>query len=149
MASVHDIAAYILKKYGRSMTTWKLQKLVYYAQAWSLVWDERRLFSAEIQAWANGPVIPELYKKHRGEFQVSSWPHGDPARLGPEERETVDAVLKFYGGKTAQWLSDLTHAERPWQEARGSLAPGTRGTRVITLGSMHGYYSGLGESKEG
>jgi uncharacterized phage-associated protein len=149
MASVHDVAAYILREYGRSMTTWKLQKLVYYAQAWSLVWDERRLFSAEIQAWANGPVIPELYKKHRGEFQVSSWPYGDPTRLNPEERETVDAVLEFYGNKTSQWLSDLTHAEKPWQEARGSLAPGMRGTRTITLGSMHGYYSGLSESKEG
>jgi uncharacterized phage-associated protein len=145
MATVHDVAAYILRK-RHPLTTWKLQKLVYYCQAWSLVWDERRLFSAEIQAWANGPVIPELYKKHRGEFQVYSWPHGDPDRLTPVERETVDAVLEFYGPKTSQWLSDLTHAERPWREARGSLAPGERGTQVISLESMHEYYSGLSAS---
>ena len=37
MASVYDVAAYILEKQG-AMTTWKLQKLVYYSQAWSLVW---------------------------------------------------------------------------------------------------------------
>ena len=35
---VFDVAAYILEKIG-SMTTMKLQKLVYYSQAWSLVWD--------------------------------------------------------------------------------------------------------------
>ena len=34
MASVFDAAAYILEKKGE-MTTLKLQKLVYYAQAWS------------------------------------------------------------------------------------------------------------------
>jgi uncharacterized phage-associated protein len=143
MARVHDIAAYILKKYGRSMTTWKLQKLVYYSQAWSLVWDERPLFQARIEAWANGPVVPALYQEHRGWFQVSSWPEGDPDRLTKSERETVDGVLKFYGDKTSQWLSDLTHAEKPWQKARGSLAPGERGSQVISLESMLEYYSGL------
>lgn len=147
MASVHNVAAYILKKYGRSMTTWKLQKLVYYAQAWSLVWDERPLFQARIEAWANGPVVPALYHEHRGLFKVSSWPKGDPAQLNRSERETVDAVMEFYGSKTAQWLSDLTHAERPWREARGSLAPSERGTQIIALDSMHEYYSGLSGSQ--
>ena len=142
MASVHDVAAYILRRLG-SVTTWKLQKLAYYSQAWSLVWDERPLFKAEIQAWANGPVIPELYQVHKGQFRVASWPKGDASALKPEERATVDGVLDFYGDKTSQWLSDLTHAEKPWREARGSLTDGERGHQVITLASMHGYYSGL------
>lgn len=142
MANVHDVAAYILKKQG-IMTAMKLQKLVYYAQAWSLVWDERPLFSERIEAWANGPVVPTLYQVHRGMFQVSSWQYGDPDRLTPGERNTVDAVLKFYGPKTSQWLSDLTHNERPWREARGTLAAGERGEQVISHASMHEYYSGL------
>jgi hypothetical protein len=40
MASARDVAAYILSRQGR-MTAMKLQKLVYYSQAWSVVWDER------------------------------------------------------------------------------------------------------------
>ena len=143
MASVHDVAAYILKKFARPVTTWKLQKLVYYSQAWSLVWDERPLFTSRIEAWANGPVVPDLYDEHRGQFQVSCWPRGNPEELTKSERETIDAVLDFYGEKTSQWLSDLTHAEKPWQEARGSLAPGERGRQAISLESMHEYYSGL------
>ena len=67
MATVFDVAAYILGKQGAS-STWKLQKLVYYSQAWSLVWDGTPLFEEEIQAWIGGPVCPDLYSKHRGQF---------------------------------------------------------------------------------
>jgi uncharacterized phage-associated protein len=146
MATVHDVAAYILRKHG-SMTTWKLQKLAYYSQAWSLVWDERPLFRARIEAWANGPVIRALYDKHKGQFRVSRWTDGNPSKLTEDERAAVEAVLKFYGSKTSQWLSDLTHSEAPWREARGTLAPGERGSQEITLESMHRYYSGLSASQ--
>ena len=44
MASVFDVAAYILHRAG-TMTAMKLQKLVFYSQAWSLVWDEKPLFA--------------------------------------------------------------------------------------------------------
>ena len=70
--SAHDVAAFILKESG-PMTAMKLQKLVYYCQAWSLVWDEKPLFKEKIEAWANGPVVRALYEKHRGKFKVSSW----------------------------------------------------------------------------
>src|SRR5207244_218694 len=70
VASVFDVAKYILKQVQRT-SAMKLQKLMYYSQAWSLVWDEAPLFPEKICAWANGPVVPELYAKHRGEFQVS------------------------------------------------------------------------------
>ena len=143
MARADDVAAYILEQLG-SVTAMKLQKLVYYSQAWSLVWDERPLFQARIEAWANGPVVPALYASHRGQFRIATWPKGDPRRLKTSERETVDAVLKFYGDKSSQWLSDLTHRERPWLEARANLLPGERGEALITLASMAEYYGSLG-----
>lgn len=142
MASVHDVAAYVLREQG-PMTTFKLQKLVYYAQAWSLVWDEKPLFKARIEAWVNGPVVPALYKHHKGQFQVGSWPWGDPDALAPEERETVDSVLRYYGDKSGQWLRELTHAELPWQQARKGLPPGEPSAREIPHGLMYEYYSNL------
>src|SRR5450756_3169344 len=92
MARVDDVAAAILQRQGQ-MSTWKLQKLVYYCQAWHLVWEENPLFDDPIQAWANGPVVRSLYDRHRGQFSVSSWRNGDASRLTPEESSTVDAVL--------------------------------------------------------
>lgn len=144
MASIFDVASYILKKRGK-MTAMKLQKLVYYSQAWSLVWDEKPLFGDQIQAWANGPVCPRLYDVHRGLFDVdSSQVPGDPDSLAATERESVDAVLDYYGDKSSQWLSELTHAEDPWHDARESFRPGDRGTAEITNASMMEYYSSLG-----
>ena len=139
MANVLDVAAYILKK-RRTMTTMKLQKLVYYAQAWSLVWDERRLFRDRIEAWASGPVVPRLYRAHKGKYRVSRIRRGRTSALTKTQKETVNAVLSYYGRKSAQWLRDLTHLEAPWREAREGLQPGDRGQQVITPAAMAEYY---------
>lgn len=141
MADVHDVAAYILKQTG-TITTMKLQKLVYYSQAWSLVWDEAPIFSEKIRAWANGPVVRELYDLHKGKFSVSHW-DGSTGKLTQDEKETIDSVLKFYGNKSSQWLIDLTHMEDPWRLARQGLSDGANGNAVITHASMHEYYSSL------
>lgn len=145
MASVVDVAKYILDKLP-DMTAMKLQKLVYYSQAWSLVWDEEPLFDAPIEAWANGPVVRELYDLHKGQFKViPSSINGNPSKLTGLQIETIDAVLVFYGDKTGQWLSDLAHMEDPWKIARESegLADGEKGSPVIELSDMSEYYGGL------
>jgi len=142
MASAHDVAKYILEKQG-SMTAMKLQKLLYYCQAWSLVWDERPIFDEEIQAWANGPVVYEIYDFHRGAFRVSSWPKGDVANLDAAARDTIDGVLTVYGNKTAQWLSDLTHQEAPWRDARAGCSPGESCSNAIQHAAMNEYYGSL------
>jgi uncharacterized phage-associated protein len=141
MASVHDVASYVLKKHG-PISAMKLQKLLYYCQAWSLVWDEKPMFAARIEAWANGPVVPAVYRMHRGQFQIVRW-SGHFNNLTDQQKETVDAVVDFYGPKTAQWLSDLTHREKPWRDARIGLEDGERGDNEITHASLHEYYSSL------
>lgn len=142
MASAHDVASYILKSVG-PLSAMKLQKLVYYSQAWSLVWDDSPIFEERIEAWANGPVCPELYNLHKGKFVLDEWPHGDASRLEPRFRETIDAVIEYYNQFEAYQLSRLTHAERPWIEAREGLEPGERGNSEITHASMAEYYGSL------
>jgi uncharacterized phage-associated protein len=142
MASAHDVAAYITEKRGE-MSAMKLQKLVFYAQAWHLVWEEEQLFSDRIEAWANGPVVPSLYREHRGDFKVKAWPSGDSSRLSKEQAESIDAVLEFYGPKSAHYLSELTHEEAPWRDAREGLAPSARSSREITPAAMAEFYASL------
>lgn len=149
MASVFDVARYILTKLDEEgrlpITTWKLQKLVYYSQAWSTVWADAALFNEKIEAWANGPVCPDLYKLHRGQFQILELPDGcgDVQKLSADQRETINVTVGHYGPKTAQYLSELTHLERPWIEARTGLNSGERGNSEITLESMAEYYGSL------
>jgi len=143
--SALDVAAYILSKQPKKspLTAWKLQKLVYYSQAWSLVWDEQPLFKEKILAWANGPVVKELYDLHKGQFYVQELAKGNADRLSANQKDTVDHILGAYGDKSAQWLSDLTHRETPWIEARHGLDPGERGEVEMRLAMMDEYYSGL------
>ncbi|MBF6394025.1 DUF4065 domain-containing protein [Nocardia farcinica] len=143
MATVGDVAAYILQRRGE-MTAMKLQKLVYYSKAWHLVWENKPLFPEQIQAWANGPVVPELYRQHRRKMNVQPGDiNGDPAALTPNEAESVDAVLRFYGDRKAYELSDLTHNENPWRDARGDTPAGAPSNAVITDNAMYEYYDGL------
>ena len=142
MASVHDVAAYILKRNG-SMTTMKLQKLCYYSQGWSLAWDGVPLFPEPIRAWANGPVVYELFNEHRGQFRVSSWPGGKADKLSKDERETVDAVLDGYGKLSGQQLSEKSHSERPWLETRRDLPVGASSSTEISLDDMQDFFGAL------
>lgn len=147
MPTALDVAKYILISLGKSrnlpITTWKLQKLVYYSQAWASVWDDEPIFSDRIEAWANGPVCPALYELHRGQFKISTLSSGNEKALSKVQKETINAVLDYYGKKSAQYLSELSHSETPWKIARRGLAPGERGNNEISVESMAEYYGGL------
>lgn len=146
MATVHDVVKFILRRCA-PVSAMKLQKLLYYSQAWQLAWEGKPLFRARIEAWANGPVIPEVYTHHRGSFTITEWPLGDYRNLTKDERETTDAVLNFYGDKSPLWLSELTHMEAPWKDARKGFRPGDRCGNEITRESMGRYYAELLRSR--
>lgn len=143
MANVFDTAKYILEQSG-PMSTMKLQKLCYYSQAWSLVWDDSPLFEEDFQAWANGPVCPELFFKTQGKYSVNADDEtGGEGDLSDDQKDTINRVLEYYGGHDAQWLSQLTHMEDPWIQARNGIPSGTGCNEVITKESMALYYGGL------
>lgn len=143
MANVFDTAKYILEKSG-TMSTMKLQKLCYYSQTWSLVWDDAPLFNEDFQAWANGPVCPELFHKTQGKYSVDAGDEdGGEGGLTDNQKDTIDRVLEHYGKHDAQWLSQLTHMEEPWIKARKDVPAGAGCNNVITKESMALYYGGL------
>jgi len=147
MASIAETAKYILEKMG-TMSTMKLQKLCYYSQAWTLAWDEVPLFNEDFEAWANGPVCRSLFDLHKGKFLISAddLPESSEAEcLSDSERENINKVLEFYGDKEGHWLSELTHKERPWKEARqkANVLPGDSCNEIITKESIEDYYAGL------
>lgn len=124
--TAYDVAAYILERLG-SISTMKLQKLVYYSAAYSAAWLDRPLFSERIEAWDYGPVVRGLYQTHRRrysidleEFSRSATSLGEdpsPARLRAADRMVIDSVLDAYGELSGLELSEKTHAEAPWENA--------------------------------
>ncbi len=151
MARVGDVAAFVLEQ-GGTMTTFKLHKLLYYAQGWSLIWEDRPLFDAKLKAYENGPVVSSIFSEHRGQRHISRWAAGNSTQLTDEERDTVRAVLEMYGGKSPAELVEMTHAESPWCD----VWTGDKGAdaRVISLESMRAFFTAAssrvpGHSAEG
>lgn len=143
MASVFDVAKYILEKCG-TMSTMKLQKLCYYCQAWSLVWDEAPIFEEEFHAWVNGPVCKELFYQTQGFYSVSANDEiGNSDNLTSCQKESIDIVLEHYAPHKAQWLSQLTHLEEPWKKARIGVPAGVICDNIISKESMAEYYGNL------
>ncbi|MFI2562455.1 Panacea domain-containing protein [Nocardia farcinica] len=142
MAQVVDVARYILTKKG-PMSAMKLQKLVYYSQAWHLVFRGEPLFDSAIEAWANGPVVRELYQLHRGLYGVHTDAFPEGCGLTTNESDVVDAVLDTYGDFDATQLSNLTHSELPWIQAREGIPAGERSNAQIDVATMHEFYDGL------
>lgn len=143
MVSVFDVAKYILTKQS-AMSTWKLQKLCYYAQAWHYTWTEKRLIEEEFEAWRNGPVCPALFAVHKGKFIIQADDiEGAPSNLNADEKDSIDVVMKDYGEMEPFELSSLTHSEAPWKDARGDLPKYANSNEIITLESMGRYYGSL------
>ena len=141
MAHVVDVAAYILEDLG-SVSTMKLQKLAFYSQAYYLAEHGATLFPEAFEAWANGPVAPDLFRRHRGEFVIARGFVGPVSEgaFSKDEQEAVDFVVSRLRDWTGAQLSELTHSEAPWRSAREGLAPNERSHRPIAVDCMKSYY---------
>ena len=91
--SVYDVAAYIVKKTGQ-ISTMKLQKMVYYCQAWSLVWDEKPMFKEKIEAWANGPVALFCGISHKIFSTETDKIFGSPVGVAPKRGGMPDSFFE-------------------------------------------------------
>jgi len=134
-----DVVAYLLARRG-PMQQLKLQKLLYYCQAWRLAYGREPLFGDRIEAWAAGPVVPNVWHNHRYEYMVEREPDGDVRALSHDQRADIDAVLDSYFAFSGNELSELTHKEKPWRDARVGVPDRGRSGQVISPDAMAEYY---------
>ena len=147
MLSCFDIADYFIwlaNETGSFISNLKLQKLVYYSQAWNIALNDNPLFEEDFQAWVHGPVIPSLYQKYKsfGWQPISE----DAAPELPENiLQFLDEVAEEYFACDAYELEQMTHAEDPWHWARGDLLPDEPSNEVIKKEWMKEYYGARAE----
>lgn len=142
MEDIFEVAKYFLSL-GR-MNHKKLQKLCYYAQAWSLALTGRRLMNTWFEAWAHGPVSPELWYRYKdwGGLLISSY-EGIPNFKNNQTPIFLDKIFLLYGHYSGDQLEQLTHGEPPWIKARGNYPQGTICTNTISESDMAEYYKTL------
>lgn len=128
MPNAHDVAAYILTTHeSASMESVRLQKLVYYTQAWHLVSQDAPLFANRIEAWKHGPVIAEIYRGHRKQNTVSYddiAPGCSGDQLTEDQTAVIDAVVEAFRDLHSWSIVDVVHDEEPWITANESRLRG-------------------------
>ena len=97
-----------------SIDNLKLNKLCYYAQAWSLARLGYPLFDETIEAWKYGPLIRSVYYTFnvcgKNPIEEPSY-HFDESNLTSDELSLVTDVYITYGKYTSGALIDKTHTQ--------------------------------------
>jgi uncharacterized phage-associated protein len=154
------IAEYIIaiaNRNGDTITNLKLQKLLYYAQAWHLVKFKRKLFKDKIEAWQYGPVVRAVYYKYNengrapiiilgtdDEFDrnISEYINA----LDNDTREFMDYFLEEFMDYSASSLVAFIHKEEPWLNAFDEDNP--YASKEISTKDMQNFYKKYFRPKE-
>lgn len=142
--TVADYFLALANETGDAITNLKLQKLVYYAQAWHLANFGKPLFDEDFEAWIHGPVIPKLYKlyKERGSQPIILNKKFDQVAdlFDADTRKFLEKIVDVYFSETAYRLESMTHQEDPWIEARHGFAADENCSTIIKKDIMRDYY---------
>ncbi|WP_082473260.1 Panacea domain-containing protein [Methylobacterium sp. Leaf85] len=139
-----DIAKWFInatdRESGDAITHLKVQKLVYYAQAWSIALYNKPLFDEDFEAWAHGPVAVSVWDNYR-EHGFASIPEQKlKVKFSEKPLALLNAVNKKYGIYTAKKLENMTHKETPWLEARGDLRELDKCNTKISKDTIKSYF---------
>lgn len=142
------LADYVLQGYG-PMSHLKLQKLLFYCEAYHLAYFDKSLIPEDFEAWIHGPVCREVYNNLKGEsllytdlgFGGQYNPQAEVDKvLNFDQLELLSDVLTELSTWTGMQLENATHSELPWREARTGLGPADRCENVISKEKMRDFY---------
>lgn len=131
---------------GMTVTPLKLQKILYYIQAWMLVFFKMQKIFEEIpEAWVNGPVYPSVYARFKAIGMYTQLSEKDfngnmDLSITSEQKRVLDKLILIYGSKTQDQLVFMTHCEDPWSNARKDLQPFESSHNPISFEDMYSYY---------
>jgi uncharacterized phage-associated protein len=121
------------------ITNLKLQKILYFLQAYFLAKEERVLFSEEIHAWKHGPVIPQIYGEYKNYGSNPIIKEIDTSEIETEDKMLIQKLWDQFGDYSAHKLVEMTHAHQPWKKAYD----GTGQDTIIPKQELAEYYAPL------
>ena len=144
--SALDVSKYIIclaQRNGDIITNLKLQKLLYYAQAWYLVNNNNsKLFEDDIEAWQYGPVVPKVYNEFKSFGRKPIILDCDLERdfpdLSEDDKHYLNEFCEAFFRFSATELVAMTHQEKPWIEA---INNGVHS--IINTDTMYKFYTDM------
>jgi len=148
--NINQVCDYIIVQVteaGENLNLLKLQKLLYYTQAWHLAFYGKTAFDGKFQAWIHGPVNRTIYDRFSRNRSLYSeiteddvQPGFDSRKIPKPLRSHIDIVLETYAKFSGSQLEEISHRETPWQSARRGYRPSQRCEVVIDESVMKDYY---------
>lgn len=151
MVTYFDVADYFIwlaNTTGSYISNLKLQKLVYYSQAWHLALEDEPLFEEDFEAWIHGPVIPALYRSYKKFGATPIIKDYITLNLPDLVVSHLKSIADEYFGIDAYDLERMTHREQPWIIARGEIPNTQPSNSIIKKQWMQEYYKEYAEEEE-
>ncbi|MDO6708798.1 Panacea domain-containing protein [Photobacterium sp. 1_MG-2023] len=148
MITANQVADFFLafaKEHGDFISQLKLQKMVYYADAWFLVNNDTALIEDNFEAWVHGPVVRSLYNRFKGYRWNPILDDVNSPELDANVIEHLTEIYSVFGGYSGFELEQMTHNEEPWLEARGECAPDEACENIINKETMRTFYTSVAE----
>ena len=144
--AIADYFIWLANETGSFLSNLKLQKLVYYAQAWYLALHEQPLFDEDFEAWVHGPVIPVLYQEYKKFAWKPILKDVESPKFSNQVDEFLTELTQVYFACDAFELEQMTHLEDPWIEARGNIPQDAPSNAIISKEAMKEYYQKRAET---
>ena len=150
LLTIYDIANFFSSK--GTMTSKKLQKLVYYAYSWYIALyndnaneiSNRLCEKTDFEAWVHGPVCRKLYNNYPSNYGIVYEFSGNlHSSICGEIKKFLNNIYKTFGKYTGDELEYMTHQELPWRNARKNLQPSEPSHKIISESDMFTYYNSL------
>lgn len=148
METVEKVTNFFLEK--EAMSPKKLQKLLYYAYAWTIALLnedeghlENRLFGEHFEAWIHGPVLPGVYVKYKeyGWNDIPQVKNEMACNFAPDVKDVLEQVWNVYGGMNGNQLEAISHKEVPWLRARAGIPAYEAGHKEISDIDIFQFYN--------
>ena len=142
------LADYILQEYS-PISHLKLQKLLFYCEAYHLAYFESELLNQQFEAWVHGPVCRDVFNNLKDKSLIYADisfdncynpKHKLEGLLTTNQMEVVNDVLEELSEWTALELENATHSETPWINARKGHAASERCVAQISKDEMRSFY---------
>ena len=120
--SALSVAQYIILREaeeGRPVSNLRLQKLLYFVEAYFFLSTGEPCFVDRMEAWDFGPVVPEVYHKYKrfGSMIIQETDDSLAQEIELSDQEKIDEMLDACADKSTRELVEITHQQEPWKSA--------------------------------